>query len=141
MPRIALWSLSQDLFIFVFSFICFFAVRLPYWRAILAISASGTPIIINGNSNASALGAFEASRRRDGGKLHSQSAQRLIRSFEWETTSWTKQGDERSRHAGRYWRFVQVLRRPGRRRLQKHNYRRPDTNHWPERSRICEEGF
>lgn len=52
-----------------------------------------------------------------------------------------KQADERSRHAGRYWRFVQVLRRPGRRRLQKHNHRRPDTDHQPERFRVREEGL
>lgn len=36
MPRIALRSPSQDLLIFVFSFFCSFAVRLPFWRTILA---------------------------------------------------------------------------------------------------------
>lgn len=84
MPRITLRSLSQDLLIFVFSFFCFFAVRLPCCD--MAISASGTPIvIISDSSNASALGAFEANLRRegtylDGGNHHSRPARQLIRS-------------------------------------------------------------
>lgn len=59
---------------------------------------------------------------------------------EWKTTLRTRQGGERSRHASRYWRFVQVVRRPGRRRLQKYDHRRPDTDHWPKRPGVREEG-
>lgn len=57
-------------------------------------------------------------------------------------SSWaSNSGGKRARHAGRYWRFVQVARRPGRRRVQKHDDRRPNTDHRTKRPRECEEGF
>lgn len=55
-------------------------------------------------------------------------------------SSWVVRRGEK-RHAGRYWRFVQVVRRPGRRRLQKHDDRRPDPEHRSKCTRKCQEGF
>jgi len=143
MPRNALQSLSQDFLIFVFSFICSFAVRLPYWRAILVISASGT---LSSSAAAAATPQLLAPSRRIFAErapiwtviIPNQHDDLL--GVKWETVLRTKQ-DKRLRHAGRYWRFVQVLRRPGRRRLQKHDHRGPDTDYRPERSGIREEGF
>lgn len=52
-----------------------------------------------------------------------------------------RQQREKGRHAGRYWRFVQVARRPGRRRVQKHDDRGPNTDNRTKRPRECQEGF
>ena len=59
----------------------------------------------------------------------------------WVLSSWASNSERKRRHAGRYWRFVQVVRRPGRRRVQKYNDRRPNTDHRAERPRECQEGF
>lgn len=144
MPRIALRS--QDLLIFVFSFFCSFAVRLPFWRAILAYRLRARL----SSSAAAATPQLQApSRRFFAERATTWTAEIIILDQRddqlgragWGTTSRTRQDDERSRHAGRYWRFVQVVRRPGRRRLQKHDHRWPDTDHRPERPRVREEGF
>ena len=147
MPRNALQSLSQNFLIFVFSFICSFAVRLPYWRAILVISASGT-LSSSAAAAAAATPQLLAPSRRIFAEREAIWTVKIIipnqhddlLGVKWETVLRTKQ-DKRLRHAGRYWRFVQVLRRPGRRRLQKHDHRGPDTDYRPERSWIREEGF
>lgn len=59
-------------------------------------------------------------------------------------SSWASNSEEEirdRRHAGRYWRFVQVVRRLGRRRVQKYDDRRPNADHRAERPRECQEGF
>lgn len=132
-------SLSLFFLSFVFlPFVCLVDVRYWQYRLRARLSSAAT-------ATSQALGAFEASLRREGsyldsGHYHPRPGRQLIRSSRVKDGI-AKQADERSRHAGRYWRFVQVLRRPGRRRLQKHNHRRPDTDYQPERFRIHEEGF
>lgn len=127
-----------------FFFLLFLCRSFAFLTCDIGISASGTPII-SSSSNASAPGAFEAIPRREGkyldGNRHPRLARRSSRSYRVRNDFANETGRRKSRHASRYWRFVQVVRRPGRRRLQKHNHRRPDTDYRPERPRICQEGF
>lgn len=138
-------------------------VRLPCWRTILAYLGFGhayQPSINNssGNSNSSNQRGKNTCRRRTprvrgrstgtrwtGSSLSKTSEQDgPERAFAAAFSSWASNSEaeiRRRRHAGRYWRFVQVVRRLGRRRVQKYDDRRPNADHRAERPRECQEGF
>lgn len=97
MPRIALRSPSQNLLIFVFSLFCFFAVRLPFWRAILAYRLRARL----SSSAAAATPQLQAPSRRflrrEGNYLgenrHPRPADDQLDRIGWGTTSRTRQDD------------------------------------------------
>jgi len=127
-----------------FFFLLFLCRSFALLTCDIGISASGTPIIINDNSDCRRLRGSSFAERASTWTVEiviPVSIDDRLGRPEWRATSRVRHGGERSRHAGRYWRFVQVVRRPGRRRLQKHNHRRPDTDHWPKRPRVREEGL
>ena len=123
-------------------------VRLPCWRTILAYLGFGHAYQPSSTTAAAATNEGRTPRvrgRSTGTRWTGSSLSKTVRTGRFAAfSSWasnSEAGIRRRRHAGRYWRFVQVVRRLGRRRVQKYDDRRPNADHRAERPRECQEGF